>query len=100
MKLPAPIMSDEEVQNAIEESLDLERDWLDSQQKPKQQHTRKIEPRMLRTREAAEYIGVSEWQLRQMVASGEIAVIRRKYFVFSVDDLNAWITKNKERHVL
>jgi excisionase family DNA binding protein len=94
-------MTDEEVQQAIQDSIELEQEWLEQQhQKPKSQRTRKIEPRMLRTPEAAQYIGVSEWQLRQMVASGEIAFIKRKYFLFSVDDLDAWIKRNREREVL
>ena len=95
MKLPAPIMTDEELEQAEEESLELEREFLDRQQKPKQERTRTVDRHMLRTPEAAQYIGVSEWQLRQMFYSGEIPAIRRKYFLFSVNDLDKWIAKER-----
>lgn len=100
MRVPAPIMTDEEVQQAFEDAILLEQEWLECQKQAKQPRTRKVAPRMMRTREAAEYIGVSQWQLRQMVASGEIPFVRRKYFLFSVDDLDSWIKRNREREVL
>lgn len=97
MKLPAPIMTEEEIEQAEEQSLELEREFLDGQQKPKQERTRTVEPRMLRTPKAARYIGVSEWQLRQMVYAGEIPVVRRKYFLFAVDDLDKWIARERSK---
>jgi excisionase family DNA binding protein len=92
---PPVIMTEAEIMEAEEQSLELEGEFLDGQKQPKQR-TRTVEPRMLRTKEAAEYLGISEWKLRQMVVDGEIEVIKQKYFLFSIDDLNAWINKNRE----
>lgn len=85
---------------AGEQAFQAEQDWLDNIEKQKhqaQQRARKTEPRMLRTKDAAEYLGISEWKLRQMVYTGEIEVIRQKYWLFSIDDLDRWIKTNRER---
>jgi excisionase family DNA binding protein len=42
-----------------------------------------IEPHTLRTKEAAEYAGVSEWKLRQLVHAGEITFLPGKYWRFA-----------------
>jgi len=100
MKLPPVIMTPEEIEQAEEDSLELERDWLDNYQKPKLGRTRTVEPHTMRTKEAAKYLGISEWKLRAMAHGSEIPYIRQKYFLFSVDDLNAWINRNKESEEL
>lgn len=54
-------------------------------------------PRLMRYREAAAYIGISERSLWSMVASGEIRAVRRGRSVrIDVDDLNRWIRKMKK----
>ena len=63
--------------------------------KTRRERKARVEPRMLRTKEAARYIGVSEWKLRQMVYAEEIAVIRSKYWLFAIDDLDKWIARER-----
>lgn len=87
-----------EIERAEEESVEAMREWLDSKKASKQRG--KVDSRMLRTAEAADYLGISEWKLRQMVYSGEIEVIRQKYWLFAIDDLDKWITANREKEVL
>lgn len=92
------LMTPEEIEAAEEASLDAERDWLDSQEKQKQQpkqRTRTVAPRMLRSKEAATYLGVSQWKLRQMVYSGEIECVRQKYWLFAIDDLDKWSARER-----
>jgi len=57
-------------------------------------------PRLLRTPEAARYLGISPWKLRALVYSGEIAIIKQKYWLFSTDDLDKWIAANRERRLM
>lgn len=56
-----------------------------------------IQGRVLRTKDAAAYIGLSEWKLRQMVHSGEIEVIAGKYWGFDRQSLDRWIESNREK---
>jgi excisionase family DNA binding protein len=99
---PAPIMTEQEIEAAEEACIAGEQDWLDKQQeaKHKQPLTRTVEPRTLRTKEAAEYAGVSEWKLRQLVHSGEITFIPGKYWRFETAELDRWIAAGRERRQL
>lgn len=100
-KLPAPIMTAEEIEAAEESFIQGEQDWLDRQQEAKkQQPTRVIEPRTLRTKEAAVYVGVSEWKLRQLVNAGEITFQPGKYWRFETKDLDKWIEQGREKRQL
>lgn len=53
---------------------------------------------LLRIRQAAQILGVSEWTLRQMAHKGEIKFIRRKKLspmLFSPADLESWTLKHR-----
>jgi excisionase family DNA binding protein len=68
--------------------------------KPKARKSRsKLHPRLLSTRDAAEYIGVSEWKLRQMVHAGEIDYVAGKNWRFDVQSLDRWIEQNREKRL-
>lgn len=55
--------------------------------------------RLLRTREAAEYLGISTQALRKLVLAGELRAIPgeslRAPWRFDLHDLDQWIEKNK-----
>lgn len=63
--------------------------------RPSQCHVRK---RLFTLKEAAEYLGRSEWGMRTLIWSREIPVVKisggRKIFV-DVNDLNAFIERSK-----
>ena len=65
--------------------------------KPRARKSHAIEPRLLSTKQAAQYIGISEWKLRQMVHAGEIEVIAGKYWRFDRQSLDRWIELNREK---
>jgi len=96
-----PLQTEEELARAEEETLDLEREWLarhEQEQKQRKTRTKPETPnRLLRTKEAASYIGVSDWKLRQMVYDGEIEVIAGKYWRFDTRSLDHWIESNREK---
>jgi excisionase family DNA binding protein len=54
--------------------------------------------RLYTLKEAAEYLGRSEWGMRELIWAGKIPVVRpgggRKIFV-DIEDLNGFITQNK-----
>jgi excisionase family DNA binding protein len=58
-----------------------------------------ITPRMLKTKQAAHYLNVSAWKLRNIVQSGEIACIisdgTSSPWLFDIRDLDDWIERNK-----
>jgi excisionase family DNA binding protein len=103
-KLPPVIMTEEEIEQSEEQSLELEREWLARHEQEQKQRKTRSKPetlsRLLRTKQAAQYIGVSEWKLRQMVYNGEIAVIRGKYWTFDIKALEKWIDAHQEREQL
>ena len=54
---------------------------------------------LIRTRQAAQVLGISEWLLRKMASDGEIKFIQRtdkSPLLFSPADLEKWIQKNKQ----
>lgn len=54
--------------------------------------------RLLRTREAAEYLSVSKWKLRSMVADGQLPVVQAddsSPFLFDLKDLDNWAEQHK-----
>jgi len=93
-------MTESEVEAAEEAYVEGLQNWLDRQQETKKPPTRVIEPRTLRTKEAAEYAGVSEWKLRQLVHSGEITFLPGKYWRFATNDLDRWIEAGREKRQL
>lgn len=100
-QLPPIIMTDEEIEQAEEQSLEVEIDWLAAQEQTKRDHkaerTAHADKRALRTKEAAAYIGVSEWHLRTLAHAGVIPVIRTKFWAFDVHDLDAYLERQKEK---
>ena len=54
-----------------------------------------IMPRLLKTKEAARYLGRSEWSFRPMVQNGELPMVGR--WTFDIKDLDEWIMRNKRR---
>lgn len=57
------------------------------------------ERRNLKTRQAAEYLGVSQWKLRNLVQVGEISCILgdgTSPWLFDKRDLDRWIDRSKK----
>ena len=55
--------------------------------------------RLLRLKEAAAYLSVSAWTMRQMARRGEVAFIQRtpySPFLFDLSDLDSWIESHKQ----
>jgi excisionase family DNA binding protein len=60
--------------------------------------SRVITPRLLKTRDAARYLGISTWKLRNVVQAGELACIMgdgTSPWLFDKQDLDAWIQRRK-----
>lgn len=61
-----------------------------------------MSPRLLTLKQAAEYLGLTLWAMRERVWAGDIPVIRfpkgRKMYIDS-HDLDDFIAQNKERIV-
>ncbi len=57
-----------------------------------------VTKRLFTLKEAAQYLGRSEWSMRELIWSGAIPVVRpeggRKIFI-DVEDLNDFIARNK-----
>jgi excisionase family DNA binding protein len=55
--------------------------------------------RLLTTREAAAYLGITEIRLRRQVGQGELAVIRNengRLAGFYAEDLDAWVERRRQ----
>ena len=61
-----------------------------------------VRKRLYTLKEAAEYLGRSEWGMRELIWAGRIPVVRpdggRKVFV-DLEDLNEFIDRNKSRYL-
>jgi len=58
-----------------------------------------IEPRVMRARQAAKYLSMSTWKLRNLVQVGELACIMgdgTSPWLFDRHDLDGWIERRKE----
>jgi excisionase family DNA binding protein len=57
-----------------------------------------VSKRLYTLKEAAEYLGRSEWGMRELIWAGKLPVVRtdggRKIFL-DIEDLNGFITQNK-----
>jgi len=63
-------------------------------------HRRDIAPRLLKTRQAAQYLSVSPWKLRNLVQSDEMPYIPGEGtspWLFDIKDLDNWIERRKQR---
>jgi excisionase family DNA binding protein len=102
---PAPLPDDyftaaeQKALDADEAFIQAEEDWLDKQ-KERKPPTRTVEPRTLRTKEAAQYLAISEWKLRALVHAGEITFLPGKYWRFATNDLDKWIEQGREKRQL
>lgn len=95
---PAVIMTEEEIEAATEKYVEGLQDFLDRQQETKKKPpTPVVKPRTLRTKEAAQYLGISEWKLRALVHAGEITFLPGKYWRFAISDLDRWLEKSREK---
>jgi excisionase family DNA binding protein len=59
-----------------------------------------VEPRALKTNEAAAYLGISPWKLRNLVQSGEISYISGEGtspWLFDKQELDRWIESRKQK---
>ena len=60
-----------------------------------------LQPALIRCREAARFLGISEWLIRDMAHKGELPYIQRGSYsspmLFDVADLRQWIEKQKVR---
>ena len=57
-----------------------------------------IRKRLIRSTEAAEYLGLSAWTLRRLIHCGELPVVRYREegkFLLDLHDLEAFIERNK-----
>jgi excisionase family DNA binding protein len=56
-------------------------------------------PRLLKTGQAARYLGISAWKLRNLVQAGEIGCILgdgTSPWLFDRQDLDSWIERRKQ----
>jgi excisionase family DNA binding protein len=60
-------------------------------------HIRGVAPKALKTREAAAYLGVSMWTLRNFVHDGILEYLPGKHWRFSTDDLDEYIQRSREK---
>ena len=54
--------------------------------------------RLLRTKEAAEYLGLSPWKLRKLIQDGQLPVVQDtdgSPFLLDLRDLDGYIDRNK-----
>jgi hypothetical protein len=73
---------------------------MSAQPQPAQHSDRQaLPPRLLRTRDAARYLGMSAWGLRQEVQRGELPYISNgehtSAWRFDVRDLDRWIDDHR-----
>ncbi len=55
--------------------------------------------RLVTTKEAAKYLGMSDWSIRQLVRSGKLPVVsgcEECNWRFDVHDLNEYVENNKQ----
>jgi excisionase family DNA binding protein len=58
-----------------------------------------IVPRVVGTRDAAKYIGVSAWTIRKLARNGELRVLGHgRGFRFDIRELDAFIERTKKKH--
>lgn len=62
-----------------------------------QKQTGPVETRLLTIELAARYLGRTEEAVRHLIASGKIPTVRADKRIFvDIEDLDAWITSNKQ----
>ena len=59
--------------------------------------------RLLRTKQAAEYLNVSPWKLRRLIAHGQLPVVQAEEgapFLLDIRDLDGYVDRNKRTNFL
>ncbi len=59
--------------------------------------------RLLRTKQAAEYLNLSPWKLRRLIAHGQLPVVQAEEgapFLLDIRDLDGYIDRNKRTGLL
>ena len=67
---------------------------------PKGNRSESVAPRGLKTSDAAAYLGISPWKLRNLVQSGEICYIAgdgTSPWLFDKQELDRWIESRKQK---
>ena len=57
------------------------------------------ERRLLRLKDAAQYLSLSPWKLRYIVQSGQLPIVRygeNAPWLLDVRDLDGWVERNKQ----
>lgn len=56
-----------------------------------------VRRRMLKTREAAEYLGISAWTIRDLAKTGKLPYLQNGdgWLTFDLRDLDAYVDRNK-----
>ena len=68
--------------------------------RPNSKRSECVEARVLKTKDAAAYLGISDWKLRNLVQSGEISYIAgdgTSPWLFDKQDLDRWIESRKRK---
>lgn len=58
-----------------------------------------VNPRLIRTKDAARYLGVSPWKIRQLVLAGQLGFVDDgdgSPWRFDLQDLDAYIARQKQ----
>lgn len=58
-----------------------------------------ISRRLLRLKEAAQYLSLSPWKLRQIIQYGQLPIVKYNEnapWLLDVHDLDGWVERNKQ----
>jgi len=56
-------------------------------------------PRLLRLKEAAQYVSLSPWKLRKLVQDGQLPIVKygeNTPWLLDVRDLDGWVERHKQ----
>ena len=66
---------------------------------PKRKPTELLSKRLLTVKEAAEYLGRSEWSVRELIWAGSLPIVREgRRIHLDLEDLDNWISERKTRY--
>jgi excisionase family DNA binding protein len=62
------------------------------------ENSRKVFKRLYSVKEAAVYLGRTEWAVREMIYAGKLPYVKDgKRILLDIKDMEAWIEQNKTR---
>jgi len=64
--------------------------------KPYRSQRATVEPRTMKVKDAAQYLGISEWTLRRHVHNGELPYLPGKIWRFLIADLDRFLEQTRE----